>query len=225
MSEKFTLAYQLKELNVSGKQAREISRRIQQSYDESWRHHHNYLHILDMLKTASREAADWLDEADIPALFWAIIFNDIVYIPSREDNEESSVRVMKTIMAKFKRNRIFFWRSNNKLDELIGRVEQLIMLTKTHKYSDHDRVGQMLVYCDMRILAQPKDIYEAYAANIEKEYYHLSPEAFNKGRIEWLEKTLERGKTEPILPFKLDTDGNEKLNMTDELHRRKQLVR
>ena len=82
----------------------------------------------------------------------------------------------------------------------------------------------MLVYCDLRVLAQPKAIYEAYATNIEKEYSHLSPEAFNKGRIAWLGKTLERGKTEPILPFKLDTDGNEKLNMADELHKRKQLV-
>ena len=130
MNEKFTLAYQLKELNVDGQQARELSRRIQESYGESWRHHHDWTHILDMLTTASRESADWLNEADIPALFWAIIFHDIVYLPSREDNEESSVRVMKAIMSKLKRNRIFFWRFNKKMDELIAHVEQLIILTK-----------------------------------------------------------------------------------------------
>lgn len=225
MSEKFTLAYQLNELNVPGQQARELSRRVKQSYNEAWRHHHNFDHILDMLKTAGREAADWLDESEIAPLFWAIIFHDIVYLPSRDDNEEASVRVMKKVMSDLKRNRIFFWRFNKKLDELIEHVARLIMLTKTHKYNDHDKAEQMMVYCDMRILAAPKEVYETYSANIEKEYAHLSPEEFNRGRIAWLERTLERGKMEPILPFKLDTDGNEKSNMNDELQRRKGLLR
>jgi len=159
------------------------------AYGEPHRSYHTLDHIAALLALLDRHGAD---AADRDALTLAILFHDVVYDPTRQDNEEASAR----------------W-AVARLDplgfpaDLRAKVERHIVATR------HDRaidpIGEadlaLLLDLDLSILAAPPDKYRAYAQSVRREYAFVPDRLYRSGRRRVLEGFLQRARiylTEPL---------------------------
>ncbi len=76
--------------------------------------------------------------------------------------------------------------------ELAGEVARLVRVTETHDPTDDDLAGQLLCDADLAILAAPPERYAEYAADVRREYAHVSDADFAAGRGAILRDLLRR---------------------------------
>src|ERR1700756_1811673 len=138
------------------------------------RHYHNLAHVEDCLDKLAR--VDDLSAAEREILTEAIWWHDVVYDPTRSDNEELSARLAEQHVA-----------ANIRVE--VGR---LIRLTKTHQVEPADKLGAILISIDLSILAAEPPRYDAYAAAIRKEFAHVPDDAYRAGRAEVLSRFAAR---------------------------------
>ena len=159
------------------------------AYSEPHRRYHTLHHITALLALLDRHGAD---AADRDALTLAILFHDIVYDPTRQDNEEASAawasaRLQGPCFPK----------------ELRAKVSRLIVATR------HDRpldtTGEpdlaLLLDLDLSILAAPAADYRSYAQAVRREYAFVPDRLYRPGRRRVLEGFLQRDPiylTEPL---------------------------
>ena len=63
-----------------------------------------------------------------------------------------------------------------------AEVERLVLLTLDHEAGDGDANGAALCDADLAILAAPPARYSSYAADVRREYAHLTDNEFSAGR-------------------------------------------
>jgi predicted metal-dependent HD superfamily phosphohydrolase len=97
------------------------------AYTAPGRHYHNLQHIEDCLAALAR--VDNLPAGEREILEQAIWWHDVVYDPTRSDNEELSARLAEQHIRA----------------DLGQEVGRLIRLTKTHKVEPEDRLGAILI--------------------------------------------------------------------------------
>lgn len=148
----------------------EITRR----YAEPHRRYHTLRHIAGMFDSAARFGID-LGVAQI----FAIWFHDIVYDPTRTDNEERSASLVMSAM------------SAASYDDAT-HARRIILDTKTHKPSDPQ--SAIVLDLDMGILCASHVAYRKYVHDVREEFSHLSDKEWTAGRRAWIIRTL----AEPI---------------------------
>ena len=138
------------------------------------RHYHNLAHVEDCLAQLARVNDLSADEREI--LTEAIWWHDVVYDPTRSDNEELSAQLAERhVEAGIRRE--------------VGR---LIRLTQTHQVEPGDKLGAVLISIDLSILAAEPSRYDAYAGAIRREFAHVPDDSYRAGRADVLRRFAAR---------------------------------
>ncbi len=161
-----------------------ISSKIAQSYSESHRYYHTIQHIEDMLYYMEETRKDTefkLDYKQDLRVYFAILYHDIVYDPTRDDNEKLSVRRMKKdlkpIMGHYE----------------IDDIGQMILVTKDHKICwEYPDWWKRFLDLDLMVLAAPEKTYKEYANDIRMEYKFIPYSTYAEKRIAVLEGFIGR---------------------------------
>ena len=145
-------------------------------YSEDHRHYHTLAHIEACFKKLD-EVSDSID--DIFSLKAAIWFHDVIYDPSRNDNEEMSAQYAQSFLNSLKLNQ-----------DKISKVVELINLTKHNKTPITDD-EKYLLDIDVSILGSDDDLYSCYEKSIRQEYKQIPDENYREGRINVLQSFLD----------------------------------
>jgi predicted metal-dependent HD superfamily phosphohydrolase len=184
----------------------EAELRARAAYAEPNRHYHDERHLDDCLRQLD-EVHD-LPERERRILRWAILWHDCVYDPQRTDNEERSAeRAFGELSA-----------CGIAVSDA-AEVAQLIRLTKGHRVEEGDGLGAVLVSIDLSILGADPERYQSYAADVRREYAHLTDEEWRAGRAAVLKRLIA---ADPLYPEPLLRDALEaqaRQNMGAELSR------
>jgi len=140
---------------------------IQKYY--SGRFYHNEDHIYEML-TGLRDL--FLEKKLTEKLKKAIIFHDSIYDPRCSDNEEKSCLEFTNIYP-------------NDPDK--NDIIELIMVTKTHKYSQ-DHIKNIMIDLDLGIFKKELSNLLDYEIGIFKEYQFAEINEYIKKRTDFLKK-------------------------------------
>ncbi|MFD0895419.1 hypothetical protein KBB96_20215 [Luteolibacter ambystomatis] len=141
-------------------------------YSEPHRHYHTLDHIEASLAH--------LDEVEVnPAVEGAIWFHDVVYDPTRDDNEAQSAA-------------FFLETTRPWIDPSFAeRVHRLILATDFRVAREDDPDEWLMTDIDLAILAAEASEYDAYAKAIRQEYAHVPDEEFRRGRLAVMQRFLE----------------------------------
>lgn len=150
---------------------------LEKAYTEPGRHYHTLQHIRLCL---THEWQVLLLLENPRAVRMAIWFHDIVYDPTRSDNEQRSADLAARYLDEMAEP-----------PEFIARVRELILDTR-HKSPPATTDGRYLVDIDLAILGAPPDEFDAYERAIRLEYAHVDDEAFRRGRAAVLRHFLAR---------------------------------
>lgn len=170
-----------------------------EAYSAPGRHYHDLRHVQDCLRWLDRVAD--LSVRDREILTLAIWWHDVVYDPTRSDNEEQSALLAERHIA----------------PELRDEVGRLIRLTRMHDVAPGDRLGALLVSIDLTILGADEASYDAYANAIRHEYAHVPDEAYRAGRAAVLERFASRPVIYPDAGFAAALDRPARANLMREL--------
>jgi predicted metal-dependent HD superfamily phosphohydrolase len=170
-----------------------------QAYSVEGRHYHNLNHIEDCL--AMLEGVVGLSNRDREILTSAIWWHDIVYDPTRSDNEELSAKMAEKNIA----------------PNLRHEVGRLIRLTKTHHTEPGDRLGAIMISIDLSILGAAAPIYDDYASAIRREYSHISDDSYREGRAAVLEHFAAQPVIYPDSKFAARFEEQARANIAREL--------
>ncbi len=163
------------------------------------RHYHSLPHIEDCLDRLAR--ANDLSATEREILTEAIWWHDVVYDPTRSDNEELSARLAEQHVAA----------------EMREEVGRLIRLTKTHRVEPGDRLGAILISIDLSILAAEPSRYDDYAAAIRKEFAHVPDDVYRVGRSDVLRRFAARPVIFPDAAFAQACEQKARDNLAREL--------
>ena len=169
------------------------------AYSAPSRHYHDLAHIEDCLDNLAH--VEGLSAAERDILEAAIWWHDVVYDPTRSDNEELSAQLAEQNLG-----------AENALE--VGR---LIRLTRTHQVEPSDRLGAILISIDLSILAAEPRRYDAYAAAIRKEFAHVPDAAYRAGRSDVLRRFAARPVIFPDAAFARALDRKARDNLAREL--------
>ncbi|WP_334527512.1 HD domain-containing protein [Bradyrhizobium sp. AZCC 2230] len=163
------------------------------------RHYHNLSHIEDCLAALAR--VDGLSAAERETLTEALWWHDVVYDPTRSDNEERSAALAEQHVRA----------------GLRPEVGRLIRLTKTHDVGAGDRLGAILISIDLSILGTDPARYDAYAVAIRREFGHVSEGDYRTGRARVLRHFAVRPVIFPDPDFAAVYDQQARDNLAREL--------
>jgi len=178
-------------------------------YTAKDRHYHNIRHIYRMCKL-------WLKYknkmSDPDAVFFAIIYHDIIYNPKKKNNEEASAMFFHKLATKksFKSELSF-----------LTKVRSLIVATKhgdklSVLMSDSKDCAFLLDF-DLEILGtEHLDVYDWYKSGVRKEYKMYSNKIYNNGRKSFLEAFLKKEKIYLTKEFKR-REKRAKINLHNEI--------
>lgn len=143
------------------------------------RAYHNLDHLEEMLSDLPQHAPP----RDSLIFGVALIYHDIVYKPTRSDNEsrsaESAARALR--------------QSGGIEDSRIERCSQLIMATKHHRPSSQDDGDEaLLIDLDLTVLARSPEGYDRYRAALRKEFWMIPGFVFRNRRRAVLTSFLDR---------------------------------
>jgi predicted metal-dependent HD superfamily phosphohydrolase len=133
-------------------------------YQEPHRHYHNLTHI-----AASLAELDATGKARLE-LEGAIWFHDVIYDPTRADNEDASVLWFENATAS--------WLA----PETRSSISRLIAATDFRRPRNDDPDEALMVDIDLSILSADWPVYDAYRRSVLREYAHVPDEAFRSGR-------------------------------------------
>lgn len=153
---------------------------VRRRYSEPQRHYHTNEHIDSMLLLANKHASHINDPE---AVRLAIYFHDVVYDPTRSDNEVRSIE--------------FFWQhaAAGDSEEKSKKVEKYIECTIKHEIPEDcadDGDLKLFLDFDLEVLGRASEEYERYAQQIRKEYIHIPDEVYRSGRSKVLEHFIRR---------------------------------
>ncbi|MBL7999168.1 MAG: hypothetical protein JNL32_11075 [Candidatus Kapabacteria bacterium] len=145
------------------------------AYSEQWRHYHTLCHLELMLlelQNVKYLINDW------NSVLFALFYHDIVYLPTRTDNEEVSA--------------VFL----SRVQDILGvphrcrvQSEEFVRATSGHTHTTEIDKG-LFLDADLAILGQEWEKYSLYAANIRREYGMFSDVQYNEGRAAVLRRFL-----------------------------------
>jgi predicted metal-dependent HD superfamily phosphohydrolase len=154
----------------------EVFDRLCASYSELHRAYHTLEHLTQLFAQLERHGAGAKEPLRLAFSVW---YHDVVYDPRANDNEEGSAA-----------------RADNELKQLgaedgfTARVARLILATKSHAKGGADADDDRLLDADYSILGVEGAAYKIYAAQIRREYAHLTDEQWRQGRGAFLNAAI-----------------------------------
>ena len=138
-------------------------------YKNGRRYYHNWKHILNLVEIAYNDNRLSVD------MLLAILFHDIVYDSTRNDNEEKSVE-----MFKYQYGRYF---NDDKISNAILSTKYHITDSK-YPFNDYlNKIDMSVLYCDFKTFTE-------YEMNIRKEFNHIDFNTYKENRLVFL-KSVE----------------------------------
>ena len=145
-------------------------------WNESHRHYHNLEHLNDLITQINEDYSQGkFDEHFKDKLLLTALFHDVVYEPTRQDNEERSAQFFEDLC----------------LDrgKLVSEVKQAILDTKSH--SDQTELSETFNKYDMNIVERDFDSLLKWEEGIHEEY-KVYGEQYKTGRLQFLESLLDK---------------------------------
>jgi len=174
---------------------------VEKKYSSKTRHYHNLQHLENMiteLNTVEQQVTD------LDTLLFAIYYHDIVYKPTKSNNEHQSALLFKKRIEK-----TYF----AKLLECMAQIEA----TKEHKPTT-DNDTNILLDLDLSILGKNPKTYKTYCENIRKEYQVYPDFMFRKGRKKVLQSILQLDSIYKTNFFKQKYETQARENLSLELN-------
>lgn len=153
-----------------------FGQQLYNAYQHSALAYHNWGHIGYMMATYQQFN---FNSEELDTLYLAIFFHDVVYDPTRKDNELKSAQWAEKVL-----NALQFD------PRKIERCVQHILATEKHGPSDQLDT-QILLDLDLAILGSDRNTYAHYAQCVRKEYAMYSDTIYRNGRIQALEHLLD----------------------------------
>lgn len=190
---------------------------IRDLYMQSWRKYHTLTHIYHFITLAVNYISDKKIKDKINPLL-AIWFHDVIYTPTRLDNEERSVELFKQFYEDIKRQLVL---SNTLCLIDVDKVSFYIMCTKNHfkeiEYEDND-LNYLL---DFDLYTLGLDDFEKYYEinkKVEYEYrHHLTDDEWRLGRVKFLKTVLEKKFIYRSKETREKLEDNCRINITKEI--------
>jgi predicted metal-dependent HD superfamily phosphohydrolase len=157
------------------------------AYSERHRHYHTLQHLRECLAHFDAAASLARQPAQVELALW---FHDAVYDPQRHDNEERSAD----------------WAQRAVLGAgcdagVAGRVQALVLATKSHAADGDDADTALLLDIDLAILGAAPARFAEYERQIRREYAHVPEAEFRTRRAEVLASFLGRPRIFLTLAF------------------------
>jgi predicted metal-dependent HD superfamily phosphohydrolase/phosphopantetheine adenylyltransferase len=153
---------------------------ILENYTKKWKFYHNLNHVysfVNLFEKYNKFINNYKNEFLI-----SIYFHDIIYIPSRNDNEEESINMFNKFYNEVKPNNI------NK-----EKVIEFIVETKNHSLSkDYDFELDLFLDMDMQIVADEN--WEDYENKIRKEYCFVDETEYKNKRKQFLQGLVNKNR-------------------------------
>ena len=144
-------------------------------WNEPHRYYHNMNHLEELIDDITKSILNY-SKLEYEELILTALFHDIVYNPTKNDNEERSAEFLMSCVE-------------NKYDKNILKVRQNILDTKTHVPSSE--ISNIFIQFDMNILNQNFERLLYWEKNIRKEFDMFSDENYKKGRLSFLKKQID----------------------------------
>lgn len=149
-------------------------------YSESHRYYHTLEHIAECLLKLKTLFTCRLKPEELHVLSLALIFHDVIYIPSSKTNEEDSAEYFNSLIGQL-------------LDPHTRTlVSDLILSTKSHKPNPANKLESIMIDIDMSILTESPDRYLRYAVDVRKEYIQYPDEVYKSLRKAFLESLADK---------------------------------
>lgn len=151
---------------------------ILSNYAHPDRFYHNFKHIGLMIDGLEKHYYSQKDSCSYVSLKQAILYHDVIYDASRNDNEELSALAATNDLKGFYPT------------QFVNEVHRLILVTKHHQPARSDISGQIITDLDLAGLASPN--YISHSQQIRKEYAFATDEQWYYGRKAFLDSFLGR---------------------------------
>lgn len=186
----------------AGNLIEECWQEIESAYTAQGRFYHNLEHLAFMLALAKRYEKQLQNPA---AVAFAIFYHDLVYEPSRTDNEARSAEIASRRLSKL-----------NVPAPIISFVEKAIAATKTHQTTSSSDSNFLLDF-DLAILGADPQTYSQYAQNIRQEYGIYPDEQYKPGRRKVIQHFLAQPAIYKTPLFQTLLEARAHLNLQAEL--------
>lgn len=147
-------------------------------WSEPHRHYHDLGHLNDLISQINEDYGDGkINENEREKLTLVALFHDLVYEPTRTDNEEKSAEIFYR-----------FCTEQHNID--LVEVKQMILDTKNH--TPCTPLSQKFIDYDMNICDREFDDLLIWENNIREEYSMYVNEEYKAKRIKFLESILDK---------------------------------
>lgn len=155
-------------------------------YREPQRRYHDVHHLFDVLRRVDALAAQLpqtgaLTSRELVTVRLAALFHDIVYDPTRQDNEEASAALALELLPRLDAS-----------EETSREVARLVLLTQAHLCAPNDMAGAVLCDADLGVLSASSQKYATYAAGVRAEHLDVDEMTFARRRADVLRSFVER---------------------------------
>lgn len=187
--------------SVSDKLGKELCSEVEEAYTHSSRYYHNLSHINSLWLLLDRS----IEINDPDTILLSVIYHDIIYDPSQNNNEEMS--------AQFAVRRL---RSISFPEDKILRCSDQILATKGHQVSS-DIDTNLFTDADLSILGADWDSYSVYSKNIRMEYSIYPDALYYPGRKKVLKHFLQMERIYKTVRFFNRYEDQARANISREL--------
>lgn len=170
-------------LNIKSEASSELWDEISEHYTQAHRAYHNLQHINDLFQLMEQVKTSLFD---LPALYLAIWYHDIIYNPLAKDNEEKSADLALSRLKHF-----------SFPVDFLQKVHKLIVSTKSHQSLDWKNAADQsdnayLLDMDLSILGRPWQDYLKYTQQVRREYKVVPGFLYRRGRKKVLKHFLDQ---------------------------------
>ena len=154
---------------------------ILEHYTKKWKYYHNLNHIysyVELFEKYNNNIQNYKNEFLI-----SIFFHDIIYIPSRNDNEEKSINLFNK-----------FYVETNPKNINKEKVIEFISETKNHTLNIFHNNEELNYFLDMDMYILSEENWEDYENKIRKEYFYINDIEYKKERTKFLQNCLNKEK-------------------------------
>jgi predicted metal-dependent HD superfamily phosphohydrolase len=138
-------------------------------------------------------------------LLFALFYHDVIYSPSRSDNEEKSAEAAEKRLAKLELPAA-----------AIAFVKDMILATKAHQQHSNPTIN-FLLDLDLAILGADPQRYDAYSQAVRKEYSNYPDLLYKPGRRKVLQHFLAQPSIYKTPVFQQAFEAQARQNLEREL--------
>ena len=174
---------------------------IEKCYGEAGRHYHTLAHLENLYRELLAVESEI---EDFDTLLWSLVYHDVVYKATKNDNEERSAAIAKERLTTI-----------GYPAALTEKCTRQILATKGHSISEESDTN-LFTDADLSILGQPWETYSNYFKQVRKKYSVYPDFIYNSGRRKVLNYFLEMDRIFKTKTFYEKLEGEARRNIRAE---------